>query len=103
MVLNKVTKVFPLPDKKGKHLCRFIVTCSASGKVFKISATDEREKSEWLCAIKEVSILKYNVHMYVCTYVHMCVHVCACVCVYVCMCICVCMCEYHIAEIFRGQ
>ena len=87
MVLNKVTKVFPLPDKKGKHLCRFIVTCSASGKVFKISATDQREKSEWLCAIKEVSILKYNVHMYVCTYVRACMCMCVCLCVYVYICV----------------
>ena len=51
-MLNKATKVFPISDKEGKHFYRFIVTCGASGKVFKISATDQREKSEWLCAIK---------------------------------------------------
>ena len=56
MVLNSATKVFPLPDEKGKHLYRFVVTCGAKGKVFKISATDQRDKSEWLCAIKEVSM-----------------------------------------------
>ena len=49
MILNNATKVFPVPDKKGKPLYQFVVTCGASGKVFKISANDQREKSEWLC------------------------------------------------------
>ena len=66
-MLNSATKVFPLPDKKGKPLYRFVVTCGGSGKVFKISATDQREKSEWLCAIKEVSMLNCLL-VYVCMY-----------------------------------
>ena len=55
MVLNSSTKVYPVQDEKGKPLYRFMVTCGASGKEFMISATDQRNKSEWLCAIKEVS------------------------------------------------
>ena len=71
MVLNSATKMFPLPDKKGKSLYGFIITCGESRKIFKISATDQRERSEWLCAIKEVSMLN-------------------CVCTCVCVCVCVC-------------
>jgi len=56
MVLNSSTKVFGLPDEKGKPLYRFVVTCGAKGKVFVIAATDQRNKSEWLCAVKEVSM-----------------------------------------------
>ena len=55
MVLNHATKVYPVSDEKGKPLYRFMVICGASGKEFMISATDQRNKSEWLCAIKEVS------------------------------------------------
>ena len=52
MVLNKASKVFPVPDKKGNPLYRF---CDATDKAFMLSATDQREKSEWSCVIKEVS------------------------------------------------
>ena len=54
-MLNSATKVYPVSDEKGKPLYRFMVTCGASGKEFMISATDQRNKSEWLCAVKEVS------------------------------------------------
>ena len=62
MVLNKSTKVYPISDEKGKPLYRFVVTCGATGKEFTISATDQRNKSEWVCAIKEVSI-DHEMHM----------------------------------------
>ena len=92
MVLNNATKVYPLPDEKGKPLYRFIVTCGAKGKVFKISATDQREKSEWLCAIREVGIylFYFKYYLFVCVYLftYVCMHlyaVCIHVCVFVCM------------------
>ena len=69
MVLNKATKVFPLPDEKGKPLYRFVVTCGLKGKVFVISASDQRSKSEWLCAVKEVNMITTHiVHTFVCLF-----------------------------------
>ena len=92
-MLNSATKVFSLPDKKGKPLYQFVVTCGASGKVFKISATDQRENSEWLYAIKEVSMLNY-LCVCVCLCVLACVCVCLCVLACVCVCVCACVCVY---------
>ena len=56
MVLNKANKVSSLPDEKGKPLYRFVVKCGLKGKVFVMSAADQRSKSEWLCAVKEVNM-----------------------------------------------
>ena len=53
MVLNKSTDVISLPDEKGK-LYRFVVTCGVKGRAFEIKASDQRTKSEWMHAIKEV-------------------------------------------------
>ena len=55
MVLNKATDVISLPDEKGK-LYRFVVTCGIKGRAFEIKAADQRTKSEWMHAIKEVCI-----------------------------------------------
>ena len=55
MVLNKATDVISLPDEKGK-LYRFVVTCGVKGRAFEIKAPDQRTKSEWMHAIKEVCI-----------------------------------------------
>jgi len=61
MVLNKATDVVSLPDEKGK-LYRFVVTCGETGRAFEIKASDQRTKSEWIHAIKEV-------RTYICSYV----------------------------------
>ena len=53
MVLNKASDVISLPDEKGK-LYRFVVTCGMKGRAFEIKAPDQRTKSEWMHAIKEV-------------------------------------------------
>lgn len=68
MVLNKATDVVSLPDEKGK-LYRFVVTCGLKGRAFEIKASDQRTKSEWMHAIKEVGIYSY-ISMYVCMYIH---------------------------------
>jgi len=53
MVLNKATDVISIPDEKGK-LYRFVVTCGIKGRAFEIKASDQRTKSEWMHAIREV-------------------------------------------------
>ena len=79
MVLNRATDVISLPDEKGK-LYRFVVTCGIKGRAFEIKASDQRSKSEWMHAIKEVRMLlvQYDIRMYVlvfCNTVHFVYHV----------------------------
>ena len=85
MILNKATDVISLPDEKGK-LYRFVVTCGIKGRAFEIKASDQRTKSEWIHAIKEVHInsLIY-LHIRIYTNIHICIYTCMCVPMYACM------------------
>ena len=53
LILNSKTEVKGIPDR-GKRKCIFEVTCGLSGKLFEISADDQRTRQEWILAIKKV-------------------------------------------------